>query len=682
MYESPRFSAPPVSDEDVAWVCRVLRLPPEAFSGLDGHDPRLAILKSNETMDIEACPGSGKTTLLVAKLAVLARKWVETNRGVCVLSHTNAARREIEQRLSHTAEGKRLLSYPHFVGTIHSFASEFLAIPWLRSLGYPVTVIDDDQCEQHRRRLLRLMQFRALATYASHREEGGRQNVVSNWRIASPQFGVLKANGEPEFEDPTCPSARQLSSLVERSVRDGYYCYDDMFVWANDLLNQNSEVRDAIRDRFPLLFVDEVQDSSELQSALLFRVFIEGKDPVVRQRFGDPNQAIYRHAGETEGAKTDRFPQDGIRRDIPNSHRFGQEIACLAGPLALDPQHLVGCGPPREVVTSDTSGKNAIFLFTDKTLKNVLQVYAGYLLQVFSEPDLGAGVFTAVGGVHRPSGVNNTPRSVGQYWSEYDYELADVDPKPETFLQYVMAGRRLAELSGEAHHLIEKVAEGLLWLVHVSNPTASLSNRRRRHRYLLELLTGDLEARDAYLDLVAYLSSEQRVPSMEEWKGTWARTVRRIAEAIARTPLDPGIAERFLEWDSGSQQDHKDGPPPRRDNLFRYPAANPKVQIRVGSIHSVKGQTHTATLVMETYYHEHQLKALKPWLLGQKRGKGKEKGVRILSRLKQHYVAMTRPSHLLCLAMREDTFTTEELARLQHVPWRVGRVTDGGPVWL
>ena len=114
-------------------------------------------------------------------------------------------------------------------------------------------------------------------------------------------------------------------------------------MWGHDLLDKHPDVCDSIRERFPMLFIDEVQDNSEEQSALLFRLFIKGGGPVIRQRFGDANQAIYRHAGESEGAITDSFPDSHIRRDIPNSHRFGQEIANLANPLAPYPQNILRC---------------------------------------------------------------------------------------------------------------------------------------------------------------------------------------------------------------------------------------------------------------------------------------------------------------------------------------------------
>ena len=47
-----------------------------------------------------------------------------------------------------------------------------------------------------------------------------------------------------------------------------------------------------------------------------------------------------------------------------------------------------------------------------------------------------------------------------------------------------------------------------------------------------------------------------------------------------------------------------------------------------------------------------------------------------------HYVAMSRPSHLLCLAMREDALTGVEIGRIIERGWRVGRVTDAGTEWL
>lgn len=128
---------PEITDEDIDWVVELMGLK-------ELNVPRLNFLRSRATLDVSACPGSGKTTLVVDKLAILARKWTSRTRGICVLSHTNVARHEIEHSLGDTEVGRRLLSYPHYIDTIHGFVSRFLATPWLLSAGHRFTAIDDE----------------------------------------------------------------------------------------------------------------------------------------------------------------------------------------------------------------------------------------------------------------------------------------------------------------------------------------------------------------------------------------------------------------------------------------------------------------------------------------------------------------------------------------------------------
>jgi len=115
-----------------------------SFGDIIFDEQRRNIIKHMDSVDIQAFPGSGKTTVLVAKLAILAKKWPYQNKGICVLSHTNVARNEIETRMGSTPIGKALLSYPHFIGTVHSFFDTYVGLPWLRSNGYPITMIDTD----------------------------------------------------------------------------------------------------------------------------------------------------------------------------------------------------------------------------------------------------------------------------------------------------------------------------------------------------------------------------------------------------------------------------------------------------------------------------------------------------------------------------------------------------------
>lgn len=666
------FMCPEVTDDDITWVTGLMQLPQDAFCGANGDAPRLEVLKSSETLDIEACPGSGKTTLLVAKLAILARKWTDRRRGICVLSHTNVARREIEKRLGSVSEGKRLLAHPHFVGTIHAFVNEFLAIPWLRSKGFPIKVIDDAICQERR--------WGKLPAVTRDRLKLNRHDE-SVLKITKPDFSIGDVRWSGGMLGRNTPAYRAMQNTCRATSQEGYFCHDEMFVWANELLDQVPAMRDTLRERFPILFIDEVQDNSELQSSLLFRVFREGDSPVMRQRFGDANQAIYQYASESGGAVTDTFPNREIRKDLPNSYRFGQEIADFARPLALETPTLVGWGPDLSTIASDTAGRHSIFLFDDESVRDVLPTYASYLTDVFSDEELRRGVFTAVGAVHRQDKDTDLPRSVRHYWPNYDHELTALDPAPSTFRQYLQAGLKATEESGEAYHIVDKTASALLHLIRLVNPLVNVEIRRRPHRYVLELLRDKPFGKAAYMELVTAVTLEERPPTIHDWQGRLEGRVRDVVEAITERRLVGADAQAFLVWPSHEDDGTQNRQQARHDNIYRYPLAEPRVLIRVGSIHSVKGETHTATLVLDTFYHEHHLATLKPWLLQERMG-AQRQGSRNRSRLKQHYVAMTRPSHLLCLAMRDDAFKPAEIDRLKSLSWRVARVSGEGPVWL
>ena len=185
-------------------------------------------------------------------------------------------------------------------------------------------------------------------------------------------------------------------------------------------------------------------------------------------------------------------------------------------------------------------------------------------------------------------------------------------------------GRALTRTSGEAHHLVDRVADGVLRLAAILNPKAELSMRKRRHRYVRELLAGQPDVDRNYVEIVSALAdgSSDAIPC--DWSEAWAPRIRAVADAISGTTTDSDEATAFLFGQPETTGGTRPLSPVRRDNVFRYPAQGTKVEVRVGSIHSVKGETHTATLVLDTFYIKHHLTMLKPWLIGKKAGGGSE----------------------------------------------------------
>ena len=104
--------------------------------------------------------------------------------------------------------------------------------------------------------------------------------------------------------------------------------------------------------------------------------------------------------------------------------------------------------------------------------------------------------------------------------------------------------------------------------------------------------------------------------------------------------------------------------------------------IELATVHSVKGQTHTATLYLETYFHQdgrgtsaksyesQRLSSLflRNFLSG-------TEGKRVKQSAKMAYVGFSRPTHLLCFAVHKDRFN-KYLTELDTSAWEIIRI-DG-----
>jgi hypothetical protein len=667
------FVIPEVNDTDIDRLERLLDV---SFDG-----PRREVLKCNESVDVQACPGSGKTTLLVAKLAILAGKWIDARRGICVLSHTNVAREQVEKKLVATVEGERLLAYPHFIGTIHSFVNQFVALPCLRSDGFVIQVIDNEVCGAKCRSLLyRSNAYKTARDFLRQAEKKTPNRSICNLRYEGPDMDLGSAAGNLPCGKHT-PSYSELHAIKKQVANDGYWRYDDMFAAAARQLKDWPAIVDILRQRFPAVFTDETQDTSEMQNALLATLFPSGTC-AIRQRFGDSNQAIYDWGQSEATSGSDIFPCSSCLREIPNSKRFGNWIACTADPLAHTPvtPTLCGEGPSRSCCCADpVSMQHTVFLFEPATCQLVFQAFGDLLLNSFSDVDLRNGYFTAVGHIGKPSGSqDHFPRSLRDYWPDYESEATRLEPRPSTLAEYVHFAQRQKYLRGRTTEAVETVARGIIEILRLADPK-SVWRHGRPHRSLQQVLDACGNGVEAYRRLIWRWCVAGDGPSTEAWDAD--------AEGI-RTLLKPLLGERwsaeaenFLQWSDVSNIAGiaAAGSRPAPPNVLRYTNGNRSVDIHVGTIHSAKGQTHTATLVLETYFREHDLSDLLSWLTGEQRGWKKANGIIRGERLRLIYTAMTRPTHLLCLAIRrgvfgEDLSASQVAATLRDRGWRIEEV--------
>ena len=104
---------------------------------------------------------------------------------------------------------------------------------------------------------------------------------------------------------------------------DGAATFDDLLVWARDLLRDNADARRHFQDRYTHILIDEFQDTDPLQAEIGFYMASTGDAPVGRQPWhtlplapgrlfivGDAKQSIYRFRGADLGV-VQRVKQGG-----------------------------------------------------------------------------------------------------------------------------------------------------------------------------------------------------------------------------------------------------------------------------------------------------------------------------------------------------------------------------------
>ena len=391
---------------------------------------KIAVLKASASCDIQAGPGCGKTTILTAKLALLAKKWRWSDRGVLVLSHTNVARREIESRLGQSKSLSQLLGYPHFIGTFQAFVDQFLALPFMRTEGIEVTAIDDEKFSD-----------RALSLFANgpywnargvmERRSEPLADVVGKLVLDGAELRVSHpAEGNSKFPGPASKTANELAALKRRLSQDGYFRFDDMYAYAEACLVQRKYLLNIIRHRFPWVFVDELQDTKASQDRILETLF--SANGCVMQKFGDKNQAIFNF----DTASVTAPELFGRRPNLPLSetHRFGDDIARFASPLTVvAPQTLMA-------TVAGTKRKHTIFVFNRDSIHRVVTAFADLVVsEVPKSSRLKNGV-CVVGGrknVKEPKD-KNFPEAIGDYWKDFQSDLSRKAQTPDSLYGFVV----------------------------------------------------------------------------------------------------------------------------------------------------------------------------------------------------------------------------------------------------
>ncbi|XOV78972.1 MAG: UvrD-helicase domain-containing protein [Aestuariibacter sp.] len=584
--------------------------------------------------DIQACPGSGKTTMVAAKLTILAKKWTQSRQGICVLTHTNVAKNEIIGRLKKSAHGEKLLSNPHFIGTIQEFVNKFLAIPYLRSDGYQINTIDDDICG------IKGWHYLNFGT-KSYLE---RKHIFSlhgmEYRFIERE---LKLNVPGFTQDSGSASYQDLVSVKRRLMESGYFFYGEMYAFAKHYLMCNANIKSAVQTRFPIVLIDEMQDTQRLQDELLNDIF--NHENVSLQRFGDPDQAIY-SGQEQENQTYNRVELEKVE----NSHRFDQSIASLAKNISFNRINL--CSN----IEAPEQTFHTIFLVDENSRSNVLQAFAELCESVLTidceKPIKTVGAV----GLRKEDGL-----TLCHYADSYNKGHSTNAFKPNRLIHYFYESSKFEAI----HNAYKLLLEGIAKCGQISNSKLTFTDGSEGW-YTASNIKKYLKDSGQQIQFNILIKSLIKGEIEQE---SWDQSVDTIKICLGLN--DNVHLTEFLNFDN---------PVPTESVEC---AANPNnivtevngriIKNEVATIHSVKGETHSATLVLETKNHEFDIGKMIGYILGEETNK--PTGLRMQRFMKQLYVAFSRPRHLLCLAMDKSRFPVEHVDKTEYHGWKIVDLT-------
>lgn len=601
----------------------------------------LNVLARSGSFDVQACPGAGKTTVVATKIVVLLHER-RGSAGILVLTHTNVAREEIQKRLRRSDVGRVALNAPHFVGTIQSFVDTFLARPYMRARDIPVEQIDNDAFAsaadaEYARGYHKLRYWLNTARKAGEPEDTRHRTL---------QYGAgegeLTFDGKPTgLKDRASETFTELARLKATLTARGLFRHGDMYHFASRYLDEFPWAVEALRARFRIVLLDEMQDTSARQEALLNRLF--PPDVVDVQRFGDVNQKIFDMESSEDEETT--FPRDPVE-NLGESVRFGEFIAERISTIAPRKQEILGTrAAPR--------GRHTILLFDERTAHDVLARFA----QIAADEvrDIAEPVVKAVGNRKRPSHGGKFPNHLGEYVEGFVPDAVAAITGRE--------GLRLRVERAKAEMVRDPSAGPAQIMTAVRMLIARWPTDVKPHLVVSRIMHDARQRRRLGAAVIALLATDD--PDQDAWDEL-ARPILDLLEETVGVAASAGAAA-FAKWFAIEK---------RSSGTPGAPAANLAVRVDVQTIHSVKGESHDATLVLETQYRTHDVPMVLRYLTDAAVRK-KRLGPVATMHHRRMFVAMSRPRQLLCMAAAAAHVDDATRAALAAQGWFVEDLSAG-----
>jgi DNA helicase-2/ATP-dependent DNA helicase PcrA len=660
-----------VSENDIAYAEKILL-------DVDKHfdDERLKFIKDFATLDLQAVPGSGKTTALLAKLLILETKLPLINdRAVLVLSHTNTAIDEIKSRIGKYCP--KLFSYPHFIGTIQSFVDVFLAIPCYTNKfkQKPYRIDNEIYSEKITTKLNSIWLFRygyspdfmKKIGYLKNLNEGLFHKIRLGFDENAKLILLDKLNGKKiEIKKPRGRTRaanyndyNDYSNLEKTNIynwlikfkkdiikKDGVLHFDDAYFLAEFMLLKIPNSKNIIRQRFNYVFIDEMQDMDLHQYNLLEKIFFCNDNPLCSlQRIGDVNQAIFNGFSDSEGIW--EFREN--TRYINGSYRLSPKVASIVEKLSLTHNPIEGRNTNPD--GSEIIIKPTLILYNNENKEQVIESFATKISELIATdliPEKVENIYQVV--AWRKEHSDENKMGLKDYYPNYNGNSI------KTKIDYLCLKDYLIHFDKEKGTL-ESIRKNILNAFLRVLRTENIKDQYDRQFTKRKLINNIKQQSE--------IEYEKFKLNLYNWSiGVIKGDINIIDEVRLYIPELLAVFEKSIDLSASFINNEPESQTGQEEEVQAYNEFNFEgIDIKVGTVHSVKGQTNTASLYLETYFQKdgnganaksYESQRLSAQFLGnQLNGRV---GKRVSQSAKMTYVGFSRPTHLLCVGIHKDRF--------------------------
>lgn len=569
------------------------------------EEEKKQIIKSFESCCIEASPGSGKTTTLVAKLIILAEKLRKNNydRGICILTHTNIGIDVIKEKLG--SKGDILFKYPNFVGTLQSFIDNYLAIPYFKyKYKQKIEIIDDEYINNYYERIKNLKSLRYFKAIHS-----------KNFSFSKFYYS-FKKNGF--YNEKRCiigdESSDKYKALYER-INKGLLKYNEAIQLGVLYIEKFPILKKYFSERFFLVQVDEMQDTSDEAFEILEKLFDKEKTTV--QFIGDKNQNILNGNEQWYNSFSKHYK-------LNSSKRFGENIASFLNRIIKEEGTSI-LGNPRI-----KDFKPILILYSAEEYKEIEdgnKIFNKFI-EIIKEKKLDKleGKFKVVGRIGAKSKKGITLTS---YFNKFSQQNLN---KKNSLMTLIKKNKE---------HLSEN--KKIIFLLKKKMNYYFKVNSIDEYKELIEnniILF--------YKIIYKYLINKNKKELLE--------SLFKFLEEITSKTLNRAefnnIFSSFIEDDT-------------EEIMVIDTYSKNDIKLEINTVHSVKGETHLATLYLDTFYKKYDISEyLIENLLSTKKNPEKNKERRNII-----FVGASRPKHLLCFACQNilSNLSTPKKEKLEEI---------------